>query len=326
MRSAKHARRRPKWAYLISGVVGVLALIGALFLGPVSPAGAVTPSQDACHTTNNATPVGNCGPFHQLYRDSFNPGGVVAAIPVGAFNHCGGDGDYHCAGLLAKTSTGAYVYTHGPHYYATLGAYPNGWEDTATSGADGNGGQPFGGYYRPQDTISVVKTSTGDGVMRVHMYRPLAGGSNHVAAVVPEACRNLRYGKFTERLVVRTLTRGYKMAHLHYSPDEIDYPEAGGTFAGDPVSVFTHGFDEYGRDVAPNSEWIKFHTYSTEITPNHVRIYFDGKLVASRTADYPDKTPWVLQNESALGGAATAAKGSSVDIDTSWITCYSYSP
>jgi len=317
--TGKHARHRPRWFYLIMGVVSALAMSVALFLSPAgagAASAATFPSDDACHVTDNSTPRGDCGVFHQIYRDSFNPGGVAATVPLGAFSSCGGDGDYQCAGLKSQY----------PHYYNTLGAYPNGWADTATSGADNNGGQSVGGYYRPQDTISVRQSSTGDGQMRVHMWRPASGGSNHVAAVVPIACRNLRYGKFTERLVVRTLTKGYKMAHLHYSPDEIDYPEAGGSFQYDPISVFTHGFDEYGKDVAPNSQWINWHTYSTEITPNHVRVYFDGKLVASRTADYPDNTPWILQNESALGGAPTAAAGSSINIDTTFLTCYSYAP
>ena len=153
--SGKHARRRPRWFYLALGVITALVTSMALFLAPAGTAGAanVFPSQDACHVTDNNTPVGNCGPFHQLYRDSFNPGGVVASVPLGAFSSCGGDGDYQCTGLKAKYG----------HYYSTLGAYPNGWPDTATSGADNNGGQDFGGYYRPQDTISVTSSSTGDG-------------------------------------------------------------------------------------------------------------------------------------------------------------------
>jgi hypothetical protein len=306
--SGKHARRRPRWAYALTGGLTALATSGVLFLSPAS-AGAVTPSQDACHTTTTGAPSGDCGPFKQVYRETFNN----QIVPVGAFSSCS-DSTFQCAGLKSKYG----------RYYTTLGAYPDGWPDTATSGADGNGGRTFGGYYRPQLTISVRKSGT-DGQLRVHMYRSTSGGSNKVAAVVPLRCANLRYGKFTERFIVRTRTNGYKMAHLHYSPDEIDYPEAGGNFAGDPVSVFTHGFDEYGKDVAPNSAWSSWHTYSQEITPGHVKIYFDGKLVASRNVDYPRATEWVLQNESALGGGY-AAKGSSVDIDTTWITAYSYQP
>lgn len=277
----------------------------------VTPTATTPPGADACKTMNNDTPRGDCGAFKQLYAENFN----AAVAPVGSFSGCAGDGDHRCAGLKTKY----------PSYYSTLGAYPDGWEDTATSGNDGNGGRTFGGYYRPQDTMSVYKASNGDGQMRVRMWRPAAGGAVHSSAPVPLKCMNLRYGKFSERIVVRTLTPGYKAAHLHYSPDEIDYPEAGGNFASDPVSAFTHGFATTSKDVAPNSAWTSWHTYSTEITPGKVKIFFDGKLVQTVTGDYPRATPWVLQNESALAGAY-AAKGSSVTIDTTWLTCYKYAP
>ena len=321
--SGAHALKRPwrKWVILLAA----LALIAVPYFlgGYASRAGAadVFPSEDACHVTNNDTPRGDCGPFKQIYRETFN----TYRVPVGGFSRCGGDGDHHCAGLNTRNADGSYKYPGGPHYYSTLGAYPNGWPDTATSGADGNGGRTFGGYYRPQDTTSVIKQPNGDGQLRVKMWRSSSGGSVHSAAPVPLRCMDLRYGKFTERFIVRTTTNGYKAAHLHYSPDEIDYPEAGGNFATDPISVFTHGFREYGRDVAPNSAWRSWHTYSQEIVPGKVRIYFDGKLVASITGDYPRSTPWVLQNEAALAGGY-AAPGSSVTIDTTGLTCYSYQP
>ena len=290
--------------------LSVILSAGALLLSMALPSPAVVPvpAQDACHATDNYTPKGDCGLFRQVYRDDFATHGTV---PRGAFSGCAGDGDHRCAGLR----------TRYPHYYATLGAYSDGWPDTATSGADGNTGRSAGGYYRPQDTMSVIRQSNNDGQMRVRMWRPSSGGSVHAAAPVPRACMNLRYGKFTERLIVRTATPGYKMAHLHYSPDEIDYPEAGGNFASDPVSVFLHGFTEYGRDVAQHSAWTKWHTYSTEITRGRVKVFLDGKLVASVAGDYPRATPWVLQNESALSGAY-AAKGSSVILDSTWLTCY----
>lgn len=256
----------------------------------------------------NDMPRGDLPGWKQIYAENFND----VQVPVGAFSGCAGDGDHRCAGLKS-----AY-----PRYYSTLGAYPNGWEDTATSGNDDNGGRTFGGYYRPQDTMSVIKQSNGDGQMRVRMWRPAAGGAVHSSAPVPLKCMNLRYGRFSERFVVRTATPGYKMAHLHYSPDEIDYPEAGGNFASDPVSIFTHGFTEYGKDVAPNSAWESWHTYTQDITPSGVKAYLDGKLVATVPGNYPRPTPWVLQNESALAGSY-AAKGSSVTIDTTWLTCYS---
>lgn len=301
---------------IFSRALTALVAVGALLLTLTgacpSPTATAVPAQDACRLTDqNAMPVGDCGAFKQLYRDSF----TAVQVPEGAFSACAGDGDHRCSGLKVKY----------PGYYSTLGAYPDGWPDTATSGADGNGGRTSGGYYRPQDTMSVIRQPNGDGQMRVRMWRPAAGGSVHSSAPVPLKCMNLRYGKFTERFVVRTTTAGYKMAHLHYSPDEIDYPEAGGNFASDPVSLFTHGFTEYGSDVAPNSTWRSWHTYSQEITPSGVKAYLDGKLVASASGDYPRATDWILQNESALAGAY-AAPGSSVIIDSTWLSCYRYAP
>lgn len=57
--------------------------------------------------------------------------------------------------------------------------------------------------------------------------------------------------------------------------------------------------------------------------PGQLRFYLDGKLVKTVNADFPDAADWVLQNESALGGGY-AAKGSSINIDTSWVACYKY--
>jgi hypothetical protein len=284
--------------------LGGFILTAALVADPAEAD--VYPTVDSCYVlTNTSAPKGDCGPFRQVFRDTF-----PTTVPLGKFKDCEGEGSFRCAGLAAY-----------PTVQANWGAYPNGWADTATSGADGNGGRTFGGYYRPQSTISVYKASNGDGQMRVKMYRPAVGGSIRSAAVVPRKCMNLRYGKFTERFVVRTATNGYKMAHLHYTPDEIDYPEAGGNFKSDPVSWFTHGFTEDGNDVAANSAWTKWHTYSTEITPGLVRFYLDGKLVGTAYGDNPRAGDWILQNEAALAGGY-AAKGSSVVIDTTWVTCY----
>ena len=312
--SGKHARRKPRWIYALFGVITALAMSTALFLSPGGASAAdVFPSQDACHVTTNATPLGDCGPFKQVFRDTFNG----RTVPVGSFSGCDHNADTpsaYCSGLTGADR-------------ANWWAYPRGWFDTAESGADGNGGRTFGGEYRADDTTSVGRQSAtnADGVLRVRMYRPAGGGLVHSSAPVPKKCMALRYGKFTERTRVLTRTSGYKMAHLHYTLDEIDYPEAGGNFAGDPVSVFTHGFDEYGKDVAANAAWTGWHTYSQEITPGHVKIYYDGKLVASRNADYPRAGDWVLQNESALSGGY-AAPGSSVTILTTGVSCYRYAP
>jgi hypothetical protein len=297
---------------IFRGALAASAAAGALVCALAVPAGAADtfPAQDACHKSDNTTPRGNCGPFTQLYAEDFG----AQQVPVGRFSGCGGDGDFKCAGLR----------TSYPRYYSTLGAYPVGWTDTAGHNGDGNSG-PVPGNYRPDTTMSVIKQSNGDGQMRVRMFRPAAGGWNQVAAPVPVKCMNLRYGKFSERLIVRTRTKGFKMAHLRYTPNEIDYPEAGGTFETDPISEFTHGFAETGADAASNGSWTSWHTYSTEIVPGHVRFYFDGRLFKTVNADFPDTADWVLQNESALGDVAGAAPGSSVVIDTTWLSCYKYS-
>ncbi len=319
--SGKHARHRPRWLYLIVGVVAALATSMALFLSPAgagTASAATVPSQDACHTTNNFTPRGDCGSFHQLYAEDFGS----STVPLGAFSSCAGDGNFKCAGLKAKYG----------HYYSTLGAYPNGWGDTADPSNHSNGNnRTIGGKYDPPTTTSVLRQSNGDGQMRVHMWHEGSGtaskpaGVNHVSAPVPLKCMGLRYGKFSERFIVRTATDGYKMAHLRYTPNEIDYPEAGGNFHSDPVSEFTHGFSESGADAAGNSAWTGWHTYSQEIVPGHVRFYFDGKLFKTVNADFPDVADWVLQNESSLAGGY-AAQGTHVDVDSTWLSCYSYAP
>lgn len=289
--------------------LGVFAAVTLIALGVTvtrAQAADTFPSQDACHVTNNNTPRGNCGPFVQLYAEDFG----AQDVPVGRFSSCAGDGNFKCEGL--RTSYG--------RYYNTLGAYPSGWPDTAASGADGNSG-PVPGYYRPESTMSVRKSGT-DGQMRVVMTSN--GSVNKVAAPVPLKCMGIRYGKFSERVVVRSTTPGFKMAHLRYTPNEVDYPEAGETFASDPVSGFTHGFNESNWTAASNGSWTSWHTYSTEIVPGQLRFYFDGRLIKTVNADFPDAADWVLQNESALGRVAGAAPGSSVTIDTTWLSCYKY--
>lgn len=291
---------------LIRALVALLAVGALLMAGLLSPASAADtfPGQDACHAVNNNAPLGNCGPFALKYRETFN----AQQVPVGTFSGCGGDGDFYCAGTAGTR-------------YTQLGAYPTGWPDTAASGADGNSG-PVPGYYHPERTASVIESSTGDGQLKVHMY--YSSGTNKVAAMVPRKCMNLRYGKFTERTRITVRNPRFKMAHLRYTRAELDYPEAGGNFGSDPVSLFAHGYDEYGKDVASNAAWTSWHTYSLELTPGHTRAYYDGRLVVSRNTDYPDAGDWILQNESALGNVSVSGAPSSTDVLTTWLTCYSY--
>lgn len=293
---------------LVRRALMATAAVGALLCAAVSASAADTfPSADACHAVNNNMPSGNCGKFKQVTALNFN----AVQVPAGAFSGCV-DGSFACSGLKTKY----------PSYYSTLGAYPSGWPDTAGNGADGNSG-PVPGEYHPEKAVSVIRTAAGDGQLQVHMTS--TGSRNSVAALVPRQC-TFRYGKFTERTQVSSLNRRFKMAHLHYAPEEIDYPEAGGSFGQDPVSEFTHGFNESGADAASNSAWTGWHTYSQEVVPGQVRFYFDGRLFKTVKADYPKTTEWVLQNESALGVSTGYVNGqpSSVDIRTTWLTCYSY--
>lgn len=287
----------------------ITAFVGAAVIAaPYARAADTFPSQDACHVTANTTPRGNCGPFTQVYAEDFG----AQNVPVGRFSSCAGDGNFKCEGLRTSYS----------RYYDSLGAYPSGWDDTAGSGADGNSG-PVPGVYSPESTMSVLKSGT-DGQMRVKMTSN--GSLNKVAAPVPLKCMNLRYGKFSERLIVRTRTPGFKMAHLRYTPNEVDYPEAGESFESDPIMEFTHGFAGSSGTAAGNTSWSSWHTYSTEIVPGKIRFYFDGRLFKTVNADFPDSADWILQNESALGQVTGAAPGSSVVIDTTWLSCYKYTP
>ncbi|MFJ5532512.1 glycosyl hydrolase family 16 [Streptomyces sp. NPDC093261] len=284
----------------------VAALVAAVFMP--APADAVTRSQDACHTTGTGMPHGDCGPFHQVFADDFND----QHVPLGAFSSCAGDGDFHCAGLKKYGAV-----------YRQMGAYPRGWYDTANPKNHSNGNdRSFGGEYRADDTTWIAPSAWGDGQLHVRMYRP-SSGDNHVSAPVPLGCMNIRYGKFSERWRVHGTLDGFKMAHLHYGDaSEVDFPEAGGNFADDPISAFVHDFTKYGTD-AGGAKWTTWHTSTYEITPSGVTFYLDGKEIGHVAGNDPDTTPWVLQNESSLSGDY-AARGSSVTIDTTWVTCYTY--
>ncbi|MFF1469151.1 LamG domain-containing protein [Streptomyces mirabilis] len=283
----------------------IVAALVAAFLMP-QQASALTPSQDACHTVSTAMPHGDCGSFRQVFADDFN--GQHA--PLGAFTSCAGDGDYRCAGLKKYGAL-----------YNQIGAYPRGWYDTANPKNHSNGNtRTFGGEYRADDTTWIGPSSTGDGQLHVRMYRPQSG-DNHVSAPVPLGCTNIRYGKFSERWRVHGSLDGFKTAHLRYASSEIDFPEAGENFAYDPISAFVHGFREYNATGA--GRWTDWHTTTYEITPSGVTFYLDGREIGHVLGNNPDATAWVLQNESSLGGDY-AAKGSSVQIDTTWLTCYVY--
>lgn len=289
---------------LVVATVASAAIAAALL---TSSASGVTPSQDACHTTTNSLPSGNCGSFTQAFKENFNGD----SIPLGKFSDCDHNPDSksaYCGGLSTADR-------------ANWWAYPSGWEDTAKSGADGNTGAPFGGNYDPAKTVWVGPLNSGstDGVLHVESYRPSAGGDNHVAAVVPKKCMDQKYGKYSERFKVTTNTKGFKSAHLFYAGgQEVDFPEGDWT---DRISGYVHPQE---TSVNTSAKWTSWHTTSIEWVPGKVRLYLDGKLIKTSATALP-KGSWILQNESSIEGPY-AAPGAKAELVTTWVTCYKYTP
>jgi len=287
-------------------VAGVLAGAAALATAPANAADTF-PSQDACGVINNNMPSGNCGPFTQTFKENFNGD----TVPLGSFSDCNHNVDTaaaYCGGLASY-----------PEYYANWWAYPTGWDDTAKSGADGNGGAPYGGAYRADKVTSVSPNGyDGTGTMKVDMYRPSTGTDNYVAAMVPRKCMQQRYGKYSERWKVTRNDGGFKSAHLFYEGgQEIDYPE---NDYGQQISAYTH---PQGGNWDTNVNWTgAAHTTSIEWTPNTVKFYLDGKLVGQGSTAMPTAS-WILQNESSIMGPY-AARGAHSVLETTWVTCYKY--
>ncbi len=274
-----------------------------LNLSPL-PTASLTPSppqggQTSVDPSGQPAPVGNLAGWKQLFVDDF-----TTDVPLGAFSDCdhnSGTPQAYCGGLKAYGS-----------YYNNWWAYPTGWYDTAKTGADGNGGAPFGGAYHPEDTVSIS-----GGAMHIRLYRPLSGGDNHSAAVIPLACSDQEYGRYTERFKIVQADPGFKSAHLFYQDGyEIDFPE---NDYGSTISAFTHpSGDNFPTDAA----WTTWHTSVIEWTASSVKFYLDGTLIGTTTQSVPHiKMAWILQNESSIAGPY-ARPGASAQLDIDWVSCY----
>ncbi len=301
----KHRKpRRRLW--IKAPVLGVVALVASLLQAPQSHA--VTSSADACHTVNDAAPSGNCGRFTQTFRETFNGD----SVKLGSFSGCNNKVEtkaWYCSGLSAT-------------YRKEFTAYPRGWYDTANPKNHSNGNtRTLGGEYRADDTTWVAPVGT-DGQMHIRMYRP-ASGDIHAAAIVPVAAIDQRYGKVSARIRVSKVAAGYKSAWLRYGGDcEDDFPEQNWT---DTIVAFHHPCNGGSQDAySSGAKWSAWHTVSTEWTPGHVRFFLDGKLLGHSDSSVAS-TPltYVMQNESALEGAY-AAKGSSAQMDITWVTVYDW--
>lgn len=266
----------------------------------------VVPTTGTAPTTAPGTnPSGEAMPgevsgWKLIFADDFN-----GTVPVGAFSDCDNNTDTPQA-----TCNGLQAY---PEYYENWWAYPNTWSDTAKSGADGNTGAPFGGVYHPEDTVFVD-----NGAMHVKMFRPAAGGDNHVGTVVPRKCMDHQYGRYVERFKVVQADPGFKSAHLFYGGGfEIDYPENdyGGTISG-----YTH---PGGGNVSSDAKWTEWHTTAIEWTAGKVTFFMDGREIGTSTNQIPNiPLSWVLQNESSILGPY-AEPGATAQLDIDWVACYS---
>lgn len=231
------------------------------------------------------------------FKDDFS-----APVRLGAFSGCdhnAGTRSAYCSGLRGW-------------YRTEWWAYPNGWPDTATQRK-----HTVGGYYDPADT-----TWVSGGQLHIRMFRQ--SGPVHSSALVPKRLIGSKYGTYSERFRVSKVERGYKSAHLLWPTTgecdscEIDFPE--GEWTG-TVSAFTHPEGGGRQDAfSTRARWSDWHTSVIEWKPGSVTYTLDGRFVGSSVRNVPTAPMiWVLQNESALGGA-TAPIGSSAQIDIDWVS------
>ncbi|QES45218.1 glycosyl hydrolase family 16 [Streptomyces venezuelae] len=261
-------------------------------------------------------PRGDLPGWKQVWAENFNSA-VNAPVPVGRLSGCDHYADTpraYCSGLSGR-------------WRDALWAYPSGWEDTAKSGADGNGGAPFGGTYEPQKTVSIGKGYDGTGTLKVAMYRPASGGSNVVGTVVPKRCMDLRDGRYSARIKVTKTDPGFKSAWLRYegSRAEVDYPEVD-DYTDSTVAMFSHGRGAEW-DVQTNARMTTAHTYTWERRGSTVTVYLDGKRLRSGPTTLTT-SPWVWQNESRIIGDHSkpnrgyAKPGARAVLEVTWATCY----
>lgn len=296
----KHAKPKHRLRPMILAVIGTV-LATVLSFAPTSSAA----------TSPNSLPKGDLPGWHQVWAENFNSA-VSAPVKVGSFSGCNNNADRsnaYCSGLSGK-------------WRDTLWAYPSGWEDTAKSGADGNGGAPFGGTYQPQKTVSIGKGYDGGGTLKVAMYRPASGGDNVVGTVVPKKCMNMRDGRYSARVKVTQAAPGFKSAWLRYEGGgaEVDYPEVD-DYTSSNVAMFNHGSQEW--NVQTSAHMTTAHTYTWERRGGTVTVYLDGKKLRSGGTSLTTSS-WVWQNESRIinGPGGYAKPGAKATLEVTWATCY----
>jgi hypothetical protein len=200
------------------------------------------------------------------------------------------------------------------------------------SGYDGFNDTSGHGTYAPKKVLSV---SNGSLNYNLHSEngRPL------VAAPTMNNYKGQTYGKYSVRFRSDSLP-GYKIAFLlwpssdNWNEGEIDWPEGNldtgkmrpaSAVPGSLTSNWTMTFEPGQESFAPTtaSDW---HVATTEWTPNGVKWYWDGQLVASTTKAVP-KTDfrWTLQAETEINGKVPASSTAG-NLQVDWVTSYSYNP
>lgn len=272
---------------------------------PTPPTPPSNPQQPTPTTPSGEAAPGAVSGWKLLFVDDF-----AGTVPVGGFSDCNHNTETpqaYCGGLKKYGA-----------YYDNWWAYPNNWGDTAKTGADGNGGAPFGGTYHPEDVVSVS-----NGAMHVAMFRPTAGGDVHSATLVPRKCMDKTYGRYTGRFKVVHMEPGFKSAHEFYQNRyEMDFPEGDW---GKTVSGFAHRNDSQVLNIQTGKSWTEWHTSTIEWKQNSLKYYLDGKLVGSMTSNVANfAMSWLLQNESSIEGPYAKA-GAKAQMDIDWVACYAQS-
>ena len=206
--------------------------------------------------------------------------------------------------------------------YSSIGSYPYPWTDTSHNVRSNPG------YYHTDKVVSVA-----NGVLNANLHYDSTLGQYLVAALQPQATKNMLYGRFSIRMRADVMP-GYKVAPLLWPvseswPDdgEIDFPEGDLDSAANTLDAFHHYASANGGQASFDTKvkFTEWHTYETAWSPGKVEFFVDGKSIGSTTKLVPNKPMrWVLQLETSISSKAPATNVSgNVQID--WIKAYKYS-
>lgn len=217
-------------------------------------------------------------------------------------------------------------------YTGKIEVPPNTWFDTSR-----NNGRPAAtqGQY---DAARVISVS--EGVLRKRIHTE--GTRPKVAVIFPKipgvptgtgGWTYQTYGRYSLRARISAPMPGFKYAWLLWpssnsnaNDGEIDFPETGfdtlntvGAFVHHAPSTPApnqHGNSAIGCDLT------KWHTFTTEWTPNLVKCFIDGTLVFQDTDRIPS-TPmrWSIQTETNVGPTPPPVDVQG-DVEIDWVAMW----